>query len=110
MVESDEGSVMRTLVVCLLLVAVGLSLTYGIPAMMDRRHATEAIDMLSKLSRAAAIYYVKPRGNAQGVRVLCQFPNGGIRTAIILVASSPCAASQRNRTRTTGWTRTRGPP
>jgi hypothetical protein len=86
----DQASLLRTLVVCFLLVAVGLSVAYGVPAMLDRRHATEAIDMLGKLSKAAAVYYVKPRGDAQGDRVLCQFPNGGIRTA---VAKSCCDPS-----------------
>jgi len=89
-VERAEGSILRTLVVCLLLVAVGLSVAYGVPKMLDRRHATEAIEMLGKMSRRAAIYYVKPRADAQANRALCQFPGGDIRTSL---AESCCDPS-----------------
>ena len=89
MAEPSEFNLLRTVVLCILLVAVGTSLAYGVPAWLHRRHAAEAIDMLGKLSRAASVYYVKPRGDAVGDRMLCQFPRGDIRTTLALSCCDP---------------------
>ena len=87
---SDQSNLMRTVAVCVLLLAVGASVAYGLPALFDRRHAVDAIETLGKLSRTASVYYVKPRGDDQGNRMLCQFPRGEIRTTL---ATSCCDAS-----------------
>ncbi len=83
----------QTIVVCGLLLAIGGSVAYGVPALMERHHATEAIDMLGKLSRAAAVYYVKPNMDEKtGDRAPCGFPTGKVRSAL---ASSCCDESVR---------------
>ena len=82
--SGDRGlSMQQTLVVCVLLVAVGVTTAYGVPALMDRRHATGAIDLLGKIGREAARYYVKPRADQEtGTRAPCAFPLGKIRSSL----------------------------
>lgn len=92
MSQPKEFNLTRTVILCTLLVAVGASLAYGVPALLHRRHAVEAIDMLGKMARAASVYYVKPRGDAQGERMLCQFPRGEIRTTLARSCCDPAVA------------------
>lgn len=87
--DTEEFSLLRTLGLSALLIAVGASVAYGVPELLNRRHATEAIDLLGKLSRAAGVYYVKPRGDEQGNRMLCQFPRGEIRTSLATSCCDP---------------------
>lgn len=82
---SDEDSLPlgHTVAVCALLIAVGATAAYGVPALLDRTHQTEAIDMLGKIARAAAVYYVKPHADLEkGERAPCQFPLGEIRSSL----------------------------
>ncbi len=78
----------QTLIVSLMLALVGASVAYGLPELLDRRHQTEAIDMLGKIARSAAVYYVKPHADEKtGDRAPCQFPPGEIRSTL---AASCC--------------------
>jgi hypothetical protein len=65
-------------------VAVGVvaSLAFGVPALLRRQHETEALRELGRIVRAASVYYVKPRPQADGSRMPCQFPQGQIRTTL----------------------------
>lgn len=96
MVAGNDGQGLGTaqvLVVCALLVAVGGSLAYGVPALMNRRHATGAIDMLGKIAREASRNYVKPHADpTTGNRAPCQFPQGKVRSTL---AQSCCDESVR---------------
>ena len=78
----------QTVVVCVLLVAVGVSVSYGVPALLNRGHSTGAIDMLGKLAREASQRYVKPQADQNtGMRAPCQFPQGKVRSSL---AASCC--------------------
>ncbi len=70
-----------------------VSAVWGVPALMRRQYQTEAIQTLAKLSRTASIYFVKPRGDETGNRMLCQFPQGEIRSTL---AKSCCDPSVNN--------------
>lgn len=76
---------LAALVVCTL-----ATLVWGVPRLMARSEESDAIRELARIARAAAIYYVKPRPDATGARMLCQFPRGSIRT---IVAPSCCDKS-----------------
>lgn len=91
---SNQGLTLhQTLLICGLLVALGGSVAFGVPALMDRRHATTAIDMLGKIAREASRHYVKPRADPQGNgRAACAFPDGKVRSTL---AASCCDPSVR---------------
>lgn len=63
-----------------LIVAVVATAAWGVPILLHRQHETEAIRQLARLARSASSYYVKPRAEETGGRMLCQFPPGEIRT------------------------------
>ena len=65
-------------------VAVVVTAAWGVPILLRRQHETEAIRQLARLARAATSYYVKPRADETGGRMLCQFPQGEIRTTVAM--------------------------
>lgn len=65
------------------------SVAFGVPALMRRAHADEAILNLSKLTRIADVYYVKPKAGADGERMICQFPAGTIRSTLAKSCCDP---------------------
>ncbi|MCB9738438.1 MAG: hypothetical protein H6747_04155 [Deltaproteobacteria bacterium] len=67
-------------VVSVLLVAVGATVAFGWPRVLDREHGIDAMTTLGRIARGAAVYYVKPRGDKDGVRMRCQFPQGLTRS------------------------------
>ncbi len=66
------------LVVAGLLVAVVASAAWGWPALLRRRQATYAMEVLGRMARGAHIYYVKPRQGEGAKRMPCQFPQGQV--------------------------------
>jgi hypothetical protein len=52
------------------------------PPILRRQHQEEALRELTRLARVAAVYYVKPRADAEGNRPPCSFPLGDIRTSL----------------------------
>jgi hypothetical protein len=61
-------------------VAVLATAAWGVPALLRRQYETEGIRELGRMTRTASVYYVKPRPDESGSRMLCQFPHGEIRT------------------------------
>ena len=53
----------------------------------DPVEALEAMEGLGRVARGAAVYYVKPRGADDGLRMACQFPRG---VAKVTDAASCC--------------------
>ena len=71
-----------SLPIVVVLVAVAASVAWGVPALLRRHHATQAVHELGRILRAASVYYVKPRVGADSARMPCQFPPGRIRTTL----------------------------
>ena len=85
----------RLIVTVLLGVTALAAAVVGVPVLARRAHAEEAILNLVKLTRTADIYYVKPRQGPDGARLICQFPQGEIRTTL---AKSCCDPSVNDGT------------
>ncbi len=79
----------RFLIVGLLLLATVTTLFWGIPVLVRRAHAQEALLNLAKLVRISDVYYVKPKPGVDGERMLCQFPQGEIRTTLAKSCCDP---------------------
>lgn len=62
---------------------------WGVPALWERQHVSEAVRELARLARSAQVYYVKPRAAEGGERALCQFPQGTIRTTLAQSCCDP---------------------
>lgn len=77
--EPKVGS-LQLAVVSGLVVAAGATFAFGWPDVVDRQHGIEAMTTLGRIARGAAVYYVKPRGGDEGLRMLCQFPQGTTRS------------------------------
>ncbi len=82
----------QSLAVLALLIAVAWSVAFGVPALLERSHATEAINQLARLARGASVYYVKPRAAEDGTRLVCQFPPGEIRSTMAASCCDPSVA------------------
>jgi len=89
MTHTNPGKVVA---LAALVVLTLVSLVYGLPRLLQRQHVTEAINELGQLARGAAVYYVKPRGEADGARMVCQFPQGEIRSTIARSCCDPSVA------------------
>lgn len=66
--------------ISLLLIGVGATVAFGWPRVAARQHGIDAMTTLGRIARGAAVYYVKPRGDADGNRMRCQFPQGQTRS------------------------------
>lgn len=75
--------------VALLVLATLASLFLGVPVLMRRAHAQEAILNLAKLVRISDVYYVKPKPGPTGERLVCQFPTGEIRSTLAKSCCDP---------------------
>ena len=73
----------------LLTVAVLASVVWGVPLLLRRAHAEEALTHLARLTRVSDVYYVKPRPGADGERMICQFPTGEIRSSLAKSCCDP---------------------
>ena len=71
-------------------VTASLVATVGVPRLLERQNQDEALRELARLSKAAAVYYVKPRMDGKsGVRAICSFPLGDIRTSLAKSCCDP---------------------
>jgi hypothetical protein len=77
--------------ICTLLLALGAVAAFGVPALQARATSDEAVETLARLARRAAVYYVKPRGGAEG-RAPCAFPVGYARTTLAASCCDPSVA------------------
>ena len=80
---------MKTAITAGLGLATVATLFIGVPILMRRAHAQEAILNLAKLVRIADVYYVKPKPGADGERMVCQFPQGEIRSTLAKSCCDP---------------------
>lgn len=80
---------MRTVIAAVLVLATAVSLFLGVPMLMRRAHAQEALLNLAKLVRISDVYYVKPKPGEGGNRLICQFPQGDIRTTMAKSCCDP---------------------
>ncbi len=70
--------------------AAALTATVGVPRLLQRQHQDEALRELARLSKAASVYFVKPKLDAKtSMRALCAFPPGEIRTTLAKSCCDP---------------------
>lgn len=79
----------RLMVAVLLALATVATLAWGVPTLMRRAHAEEAIQNIARIVRVADVYYVKPKLGADGERMVCQFTQGDIRTTMAKSCCDP---------------------
>ncbi len=79
----------RQMVAAILALACAVSIAWGVPVLMRRAHAQEAILNLAKLVRISDVYYVKPKLGEGGERMICQFPQGEIRSTLAKSCCDP---------------------
>ena len=79
----------RQIIAALLALATLTTLFWGVPVLMRRAHAEEAILNLARLTRISDVYYVKPKLGANGERMVCQFPVGELRSTLAKSCCDP---------------------
>ncbi len=87
----------RTTIAAGLALATLATLFLGVPVLMRRAHAQEAILNLARLVRVSDVYYVKPKPGADGERLICQFPQGEIRSTLAKSCCDPAVNDGEGR-------------
>ncbi len=73
-----------------LVVAAALTASLGVPRLLQRQYQDEALRELARLSKAASVYYVKPKMDPKtSLRAVCAFPQGEIRTTLAKSCCDP---------------------
>jgi hypothetical protein len=112
MANQNRPARVQIVVVAVLLLAVAWTAAFGWPAVGARAHGVEAMGVLGRIARGAAVYYVKPRGQESGGRMLCQFPQGETRSSAaasccdpaVNLAGTPYCDPEKLTWNTTIWT------
>ena len=78
--NSDKGFTLIELMIVVAILAI--LAVVAVPAFikyMRRAKTTEAIDQIDKIYKGASVYYMEPKINKLGTKLLCQFPgNQGV--------------------------------